>query len=163
MIIAVDFDGVLCEDKWPEIGEEISENIEQLKWERASGAKIILWTCRTGELLDEALEWCKERGILFDAVNENLPERVEKYHNDCRKVSADQYWDDKAVNKTPGYGTALDCHYCVHDKGCTAPAEFLCIVPCERCEYGGGCIGCIGHSHFEFIGVDEDEEQEAKP
>ena len=96
MIIAVDFDGTLCENKYPEIGEPNADLIKQLLKQQENGDKFILWTCRTGKLLDEALIWCRELGIVFDAINENLPERIEQYGGDCRKVSADEYWDDKA-------------------------------------------------------------------
>ena len=95
-IIAVDFDGVLCEDQWPEIGPEKKDNIELAKFWKQAGAALILWTCRCGEQLDEAVSWCRERGLEFDAVNENLPERVAFYGSESRKISADEYWDDKA-------------------------------------------------------------------
>lgn len=95
-IIAVDFDGVLCEDQWPQIGPEKKDNIELAKFRKQAGAALILWTCRCGEQLDEAVAWCRERGLEFDAVNENLPERVAFYGSESRKISADEYWDDKA-------------------------------------------------------------------
>jgi Predicted hydrolases of the HAD superfamily len=97
-VIAVDFDGTLCDDAWPEIGKPNKDVIYWIKEQQASGAKLILWTCRTDKLLDAAVEWSKEQGITFDAVNENLPELIEMYGNDCRKVSADIYIDDKVVN-----------------------------------------------------------------
>ena len=95
-IIAVDFDGVLCEDQWPQIGPEKKDIIELAKYRKQAGAALILWTCRCGEQLDEAVSWCRERGLEFDAVNENLPERVAFYGSESRKISADEYWDDKA-------------------------------------------------------------------
>ena len=96
-IIAVDFDGTLCKAKWPEIGEANEDVIRSLLSRQAKGDKIILWTCRRGGLLKEAVNWCKARGISFDAINANLPEHIEKYGDDTRKVYADEYWDDKAV------------------------------------------------------------------
>lgn len=96
-VIAVDFDGRLCENRWPEIGEPNTEAIEELKTRKAMGAKLILWTCRAGERLEEAVKACESWGIEFDAVNEPLPEQIEKFGNDGRKVFADEYWDDKAV------------------------------------------------------------------
>ena len=83
-IIAVDFDGTLCENEYPNIGAP-------------RAAKIILWTCREGTELEKAINFCHEHGITLDAVNANLPEAVDKWNNDCRKVGADEYWDDKAV------------------------------------------------------------------
>ena len=99
-IIAVDFDGVLCRDAWPGIGEESSRILALAKYEKQMGSALILWTCRCGELLDEAVEWCRERGLEFDAVNENLPERVALYGSESRKISADEYWDDKSADVT---------------------------------------------------------------
>lgn len=100
-VIAVDFDGVLFEaDAWPNIGEPIRANIEALQKERRDGALLILWTCRTGHELDAAVAACFDIGLEFDAVNENLPELIEKFGGDCRKVCADEYWDDRAVKKS---------------------------------------------------------------
>lgn len=60
-VIAVDFDGTLCKQAWPEIGEENEILIEHLKEQQAAGARLILWTNREGDLLEEAVEWCKAR------------------------------------------------------------------------------------------------------
>ena len=67
-IIAVDFDGTLCENKWPEIGMPNEELIEYLKKRQANGEKLILWTNRVGNRLDEAVKWSAEKGLVFDAV-----------------------------------------------------------------------------------------------
>lgn len=96
-IIAVDFDGTLVENKWPEIGAPIEKNIAKVKTEQEAGAKIILWTNRVGEPLEKALSFCKEQGIHLDAVNENLPEIIKAFGTDCRKIFANEYWDDRAV------------------------------------------------------------------
>lgn len=94
-IIACDFDGTLCANAWPGIGKANEDTIWYLKKHQAEGNKIILWTCRTGELLDEAVEWCKDQGLIFDAINENLPEVIETMGGDTRKIYADEYVDDK--------------------------------------------------------------------
>lgn len=86
-VIAVDFDGTLCKQAWPEIGEENEILIEHLKEQQAAGARLILWTNREGDLLEEAVEWCKARGLTFDTVNANLPELIDLYKNDCRKIN----------------------------------------------------------------------------
>lgn len=96
-IIAVDFDGTLCENAWPGIGEARAGVIDYVLGQQATGAKLILWTNRRGERLAEAVAWCTARGVAFDAVNENLPEIVERFGGDTRKVFADEYLDDKAV------------------------------------------------------------------
>lgn len=96
-IIAVDFDGTLCYSNWPELGEPNAPLIEYLREWKQSGNKLILWTCRAGEALDHALLWCAEQHLEFDAVNDNLPEIVEKYGNNSRKITCDFYIDDRAV------------------------------------------------------------------
>ena len=96
-IIAVDFDGTLCENAWPGIGEARAGVIDYVLGQQATGAKLILWTNRRGERLDEAVKWCAARGIAFDAVNENLPEIIDRFGGDTRKVYADEYLEDKAV------------------------------------------------------------------
>lgn len=96
-VIAVDFDGCLCREKWPEIGAPNLAVINALKRQRRAGDKVILWTCREGALLEDAVEWCRTFGLEFDAVNDNLPENTAQYGNNCRKVWADEYWDDKAL------------------------------------------------------------------
>ena len=96
-IIAVDFDGTLCENKYPEIGEARFDVIGKLKEEIKQGARVILWTCRRGEDLMRAVYWCAHFGLYFDAVNENLKSTVEHFGGDTRKICADEYWDDRAV------------------------------------------------------------------
>lgn len=94
-IIAVDFDGTLCENKWPEIGEPNKELIAYLKKRQEAGDKLVLWTCRVGEILKNAIDWSAEQGIIFDAVNENLPEVLEWMGGDSRKIFANEYIDDR--------------------------------------------------------------------
>lgn len=99
-IYAIDFDGTLCESIYPGIGEPNTKLINYLKKKRAKGkVKLILWTCRCDERLDEAIAWCRRLGLEFDYVNENVPEMIQKHGSDCRKIYADVYIDDKAVNK----------------------------------------------------------------
>ena len=95
-IIAVDFDGTLCTDCFPDIGQPNTALIVLLQGLKQQGRQIILWTCRCGKQLEEAVEWCRKRELEFDAVNENLPEIIEKYGSDGRKIYADVYIDDKS-------------------------------------------------------------------
>lgn len=97
-VLAVDFDGTLCEHKFPNIGEPNWELIHYIQWRQKHGARTILWTCRTGGKLNEAVKWCEERGLYFDAVNENIIDVVNAYGSECRKVYADEYYDDRAVH-----------------------------------------------------------------
>lgn len=94
-IIAVDFDGTLCENKWPEIGEPNKELIAYLKEQKEAGVKLILWTCRVGKILENAVKWSAEQGLIFDAVNENLPEVIAFMGGDTRKIFANEYIDDR--------------------------------------------------------------------
>lgn len=96
--IAIDFDGCLCEWAWPEIGAPHTDVINKAIREQVNGTALILWTCRVGRLLEDAVDWCRSYGLEFDAVNANLPDRITAYRNDCRKVSADEYWDDRAIH-----------------------------------------------------------------
>lgn len=93
---AVDFDGTLCKNAWPDIGEANEPLIEQLILARNSGIAVVLWTCREGEALARAVLWCAQFGLYFDAVNRNVPERMALYGQDSRKVSANVYIDDRA-------------------------------------------------------------------
>lgn len=97
-IIAVDFDGTLCRNEWPKIGEPNVELIRYLKEQKNQGAKLILWTCRTKKQLEEAIEFCKFINLKFDAVNENLPEIIKMFGEDTRKIFAHEYIDDRTSN-----------------------------------------------------------------
>jgi hypothetical protein len=96
-IIAIDFDGTLVKDQFPEIGEPNEPLIEQAKIWKQQGAKLVLWTCRDNERLWKAVVFCEKLGLHFDAVNRNIDEVQELYGGDTRKVFADIYIDDKAV------------------------------------------------------------------
>ena len=97
MIFAVDFDGTLSLGQWPEVGPANDNLIDYLKDRQRSGDKLILWTCRAGEALDSAVSFCTDNGLMFDAINDNLPEVTQKYGNNSRKISCDYYIDDRAV------------------------------------------------------------------
>ena len=94
-IIAVDFDGTLCENKYPEIGEPNMELIDFLMSCQLNGDKVILWTCRNEEQTKAAVDWCSEKGLVFDAINENLPEIITEFGGDTRKIFANVYIDDR--------------------------------------------------------------------
>ncbi len=99
IIIAVDFDDTLCKtritsDKRILFGKANKKLIEMLKGYRDAGHIVILWTCRGGDRLKRAVEWCKKRGLEFDKVNENADE-IE--WEDSRKILADIYIDDKGM------------------------------------------------------------------
>lgn len=95
--IAVDFDGTLCYSHWPDLGEPNQALINYLQEWRRNGNKLILWTCRAGDALNSALEWCRCHQLEFDAVNDNLPEVIALYGNNSRKISCDYYIDDRML------------------------------------------------------------------
>ena len=53
--------------------------------------------CQVGKALEDAIKWCRENDLEFDAVNDNLPEVIEFYGSNSRKISCDYYIDDKAL------------------------------------------------------------------
>ncbi len=102
-VIAVDFDGTLCEYAFPEIGEQKQHHkdlLDLLIKIRQKGHKLILWTCRGDNeqypCLSEAIDWCRKQGLNFDAINENI-EGTKKLSGPSPKVVADYYLDDKSL------------------------------------------------------------------
>lgn len=95
-IIAVDFDGCLTDNQYPDVGTPNVSLINWLLYRKSCGDRIILWTCRCGDELDAAISACHEWGLEFDSVNDNLPELIEQWGNNTRKIYADIYIDDKA-------------------------------------------------------------------
>lgn len=96
VIVAVDFDGVLSLAGYPEEGSPNRALIIEINRRKRMGDRFILWTCREGDDLNRAVAFCSRNGLMFDAVNENLPD-IQRERGDCRKVYANEYWDDKAV------------------------------------------------------------------
>jgi len=109
MIIAVDFDGTIVEHRYPAIGKERPFATDTLKKLIKDGHRLILWTVREGRLLDEAVDFCRERGVEFYAVNRDYPEE-EKEHNKhySRKLKADVWIDDRNVGGLPDWGTIYE-------------------------------------------------------
>ena len=109
MIIAIDFDGTIVEHKYPAIGRELPFAIETLKKLRDERHKLILWTVREGRLLEEALAFCRERGLEFYAVNKDYPEEEEGQNNHfSRKLKVDIFIDDRNLGGLPDWGTIYE-------------------------------------------------------
>lgn len=104
MIIAVDFDGTIVEHKYPRIGAEIPFAIDTLKKLQEERHRIILWTVREGDLLDEAIEYCRKRGLEFYAVNKDFPEEMPNDNKYSRKLKADIFIDDRNLGGLPDWG-----------------------------------------------------------
>lgn len=105
MTIAVDFDGTIVEHRYPRIGEEIPFATATLKMLINEQHRLILWSVREGELLEEAVEWCRERGVEFYAVNRDYPEEDAAHTGFSRKVKADLFIDDRNLGGLPDWGS----------------------------------------------------------
>lgn len=104
MKIAVDFDGTIVEHEYPDIGKEKLFAFQTLKALQDQHHELILWTFRSGKLLDEAVEYCRKNGIEFYAVNKSYPEEEFDENEVSRKIHADLFIDDRNIGGFPGWG-----------------------------------------------------------
>lgn len=108
MVIAVDFDGTIVEHKYPSIGKELPFATASLRQLIQDGHKLILWSVREGDLLNDAVKWCEERGVRFYAVNADLDEDCDDHQGTAhfsRKIKADMFIDDRNWGGLPDWGT----------------------------------------------------------
>lgn len=104
MTIAIDFDGTIVEHRYPQIGPEIPFATDTLKMLMRDRHRLILWTVREGKLLEEAVEWCRQRGVEFYAVNQDYPEEEKRDKGFSRKLKADLFIDDRNLGGLPDWG-----------------------------------------------------------
>ena len=107
MIIAVDFDGTIVEHRYPRIGEEIPFAVDTLKLLQQEKHRLILWSVREGSLLDEAVEWCKARGLEFYAVNKDYPEEQKRPPRLLPKAESRHVYRRPQFGRTAGLGSYL--------------------------------------------------------
>ncbi|WP_019037977.1 BT0820 family HAD-type phosphatase [Psychroflexus tropicus] len=102
-VLAIDFDGTIVDNKYPDIGKPKLFAFETLKKLQKEGFVLILWTYRDGERLQEAVDYCQKNGIEFYAVNKSYPEEV---YTDkiSRKINADIFIDDRNIGGFLGWG-----------------------------------------------------------
>ena len=112
MVISIDFDGTVVEHRYPKIGEERPHATETLRKLIEDGHKLVMWTVREGALLDEAVEWCRERGVEFSAINETLRADTNEHSHNTRKIDADLYIDDCNIGGLFDWETA---YHMIHD------------------------------------------------
>lgn len=106
MTIGIDFDGTIVEDRFPEIGAERPFATDTLKMLIKERHKLILWTVREGKYLEDAINWCRERGVEFYAVNNDYPEETQENNQYfSRKIKADIWIDDRNIGGLPDWGT----------------------------------------------------------
>lgn len=113
MNIAVDFDGTIVSHRYPDIGEEKPFAIETLKMLQQEQHRLILWTVREGDLLKDAVEWCRSRGLEFYAVNRDYPEEEPSHRGYSRKLKVDLFIDDRNLGGIPDWG---DIYRMIHEK-----------------------------------------------
>jgi hydroxymethylpyrimidine pyrophosphatase-like HAD family hydrolase len=102
MKIAIDFDGTIVEDAYPEIGKPMLFAFETLKELQKQKHQLILWTYRSGNELEEAVEYCKKYGIEFYAINQSYPEEIFDT-GISRKIHAHVFIDDRNIGGFPGW------------------------------------------------------------
>lgn len=102
-IIAVDFDGTIVDDAYPEIGKAKMFAFDTLKRLQNDGHRLVLWTYRHGRKLDEAVSFCKDNGIEFYAINNTFPNEVFE-GKESRKIGADIFIDDRNIGGFIGWG-----------------------------------------------------------
>lgn len=109
----MDFDGTIVTHEYPAIGEELPFATETLRMLARDGHQLILWSVREGRLLQEAVDWCRERGVEFWAVNRDYPEeKVENNNHFSRKLKADLFIDDRNVGGLLEWG---QIYHMIHD------------------------------------------------
>ena len=103
LTIAIDFDGTIVEDEYPKIGKPKLFAFDTLLKLQEKGHRLILWTYRNGKTLEQAIQFCKENGVNFYAVNKSFPEE-EFDPNFSRKINADIFIDDRNIGGLIGWG-----------------------------------------------------------
>jgi len=101
MIIAIDFDGTICQNEFPKVGELIPDAARVIKQLKLDGHTIIINTCRCGDQVLDAVNFLQRHKIPFDVFNDNDPINVEKYGSNSRKVYAHCYIDDRNIGGLP--------------------------------------------------------------
>ena len=108
MTIAIDFDGTIVEHRYPSIGKEIPYAIETLKKLQADRHQLILWTAREGQLLVDAVEFCRSRGLEFYAINSDVPSDSWKDNAPSRKLKVDMFIDDRNLGGLPDWSVIYE-------------------------------------------------------
>ena len=106
MIIAIDFDGTICRSTFPAIEGTMPGAKEVITRLHEQGHYLIIWTCRTGQNLLDAVNWMLKEGIPFDRVNDHNPDNLARYGDGGKKVYAHCYIDDKNLGGFPGWPVA---------------------------------------------------------
>ena len=139
MTIAVDFDGTIVTHEYPNIGKPIPFAIETLKKLQQEGHhQLILWTCREGQYLQDAIDYCAAKGLEFYAVNSNFPEENAEIVR-ARKLEADLFIDDRNLGGIPDWGVIYQM---IHSGNQFKPAPTSGVV--EEPQRKKGLFGLFG-------------------
>jgi len=103
MTIAIDFDGTICKQSFPEVGALIKDADKYIRKLHKDEHTIIINTCRSGKYEGMAQDFLDANNIPYDYINSNLPELITFYKQDCRKISADVYIDDRCLMGLPSW------------------------------------------------------------
>jgi len=107
-VIAIDFDGTVVTEAYPGIGDEIAGAIESIKsLQENESVECVLWTCRGGRQLEEAVSWLEERGVFLNYINENTTEQMEHWDSNPRKIAASIYIDDRTIGGFKGWNYVM--------------------------------------------------------
>ena len=126
MVIAIDFDGTIVQHKYPNIGAEIPFAIDTLKMLIKDRHSLILWTVREGQFLEDAIDWCKERGVEFYSVNKDYPEENINDKGFSRKLKADLFIDDRSLGGLPDWG---EIYHMINEKRAFLPFNKTRFIP----------------------------------
>ncbi len=122
LVIAIDFDGTITTESFPQVGQLMVGADAVIRRLFADGHKIIINTCRSGKYEGWAEDFLKENLIPYHLINSNLPELIDLYKQDCRKISADIYIDNTCLFPLPSRDVIYDI---VNDK-------YICILEEQR-------------------------------
>lgn len=103
LVLSIDFDGTIVEEKFPDVGKIIPEAKKYINKLYDDGHHIVINTCRSGRYEGNAEAFLKRRGIKYHYINANMPFLIEQYGQDCRKISADIYIDDRCLMGLPSW------------------------------------------------------------
>lgn len=101
--ICIDFDGTCVYHSYPEVGEDIGA-IPVLKDLIRCGHNLILFTMRSGTLLQDAVNWFEKNAIPLYGVNENP---TQKEWTQSPKAYGHLYIDDAALGIPLKYAEVL--------------------------------------------------------
>ncbi|QCX52267.1 BT0820 family HAD-type phosphatase [Elizabethkingia sp. JS20170427COW] len=102
--LAIDFDGTIVEDAYPKVGQAKIFAFETLLKLQSEGYRLILWTYRSGQALQDAIDFCKKNGLEFYAVNSSFEGEIFDNETQSRKIDADLFIDDRNLGGFPGWG-----------------------------------------------------------